>query len=166
MNTFCTVTKKHRFVAFFLSGCQMRNRVSPVAMVAFVLLCWQASTARAQLAGTARLGVFTRASDAEVSGRVVPVNSAMVVSLAMQPDSSGASSNVRRHVVIGAVFASAAAVAVTIVELPKYRSQSAQSDCQSCVIVTVFAVPAVALGAVVAGWIGWITAERPHPTQQ
>jgi uncharacterized membrane protein len=111
----------------------------------------------------ARVAAFPVAPDAGVGG---PASSPIVVSPAAHEDSSGARSNVRRHVVLGAVLGIAAGVALASFEYQRYAAQSAQSDCPGCVIVAVVAVPVVGLGALLGGYLGWRSADHPHPTKQ
>ncbi len=145
----------------------MHNRCRPLAAVAFLLLCWQAPMAQAQVAGMARLGAFPVAPDAGVGGRVrSPASLPIVVLPAAHEDSSGASSNVRKHVVIGTVLGIAAGVALATFEMKTCADRSPQSDKEQCAIIVVVGVPAIGLLALVGGMLGWVSADHPHPTQQ
>ena len=140
----------------------MHIRCRPLVAVALLLLCWQASPARAQVADMARFGAFRVAPDAGVGGPVrPPASSPIVVSPAAQEDSSGARSNVRRRVVRGAVLGLAAGVALAAFEYQRYAAESAQSDCQGCVIVVLVGVPVVSLATVLGGYLGWRSADHP-----
>jgi hypothetical protein len=146
----------------------MHNKCRPLAAVAFLLLvCWPASPARAQVAGMARVGAYAVAPDVGAGGPGRSLaSSPLVVSPAVPEDSSGARSNVRRHVVVGALLGMAAAIAIASFEYSQYADHSAQSDCQSCVVVVVVGVPVVGLAALLGGYLGWRTADHPHPTTQ
>jgi hypothetical protein len=145
----------------------MHNRCRPLAAVAFLLLCWQASPAHAQVAGMARVGAFPVAPDVGVGLPVSSLaSSPLVVSPAVPEDSSGARSNVRRRVVVGALLGMAAAIAIASYEISQYADHSAQSDCQSCVVVVVVGVPVVGLAGLLGGYLGWRSADHPHPTKQ
>jgi hypothetical protein len=151
--------------SFVAIGVQMHNRCRPLAAVAFVLVCWQAAPVRAQEAGMARLGAFPVAPVADVGGPVSsPAISPTLVPPAAHQDSSGARSNVRRHVVVGAVLGMAAGLALASFEYRHYADRSAQSDCQSCAIIVVVGVPVVGLTSLLGGYLGWRSADHPHPT--
>jgi hypothetical protein len=111
----------------------------------------------------ARVAAFPVAPDASVGG---PASSPIVVSPAAHEDSSGAPSNVRRHVVLGAVLGIAAGVALASFEYQRYASRSPQSDCPACAIIVVVGVPVVGLGALLGGYLGWLSADHTHPTKQ
>ncbi|MDB4913844.1 MAG: hypothetical protein JWM95_1488 [Gemmatimonadetes bacterium] len=145
----------------------MHTRCRPVAAVAFLLACYQAAPARAQVAGMARMGAFPVAPNAADNGQVSSLaRSSIMVSPAVSEDSTGARSNVRPHVVAGALLGMAAGLALAAFEYRHYADRSAQSDCQSCVIVVVAAVPVIGLASFIGGYLGWRSADHPRPTPQ
>ncbi len=153
--------------SFFAREVRMHNRGRLLVAVAFLLLCSHASATRAQVAGTARLAAFPVASDAGVGGGVrSPASSPIVVSPAAHEDSSGASSNVRKHVVIGAVLGLAVGVALFSFEYQHCADHSAQSDRQACAVIVVVGVPVIGLAGLVGGILGRVTADPPHRVVQ
>jgi hypothetical protein len=69
-------------------------------------------------------------------------------------------------VVVGAMLGIAAGVALASIEYQRYAAHSAQSDCQSCVITVIVGVPVVGLAGVLGGYLGWRSADHPHPSKQ
>ncbi|MDB4913908.1 MAG: hypothetical protein JWM95_1552 [Gemmatimonadetes bacterium] len=145
----------------------MHNRRVPLAAVALLLVSWQASPVGAQVAGMARVGAFAIAPLAGAGGPIsAPASSPLMVLPGAHRDSSGERSNVKRRVVLGAVIGIAATVALASFAVQRYAAHSAQSDCQECVITTIVAVPVVGLGGLLGGYLGWRSADHPHPTTQ
>ena len=138
-----------------------------MAAVALLLVVWQASPARAQVAGLARVGAVPVAPDAGVGGPVsLSASSPIVVSPAAHEDSSAARSNVRQHVVLGALLGFAAGVALESFAYQRCAAHSPQSDRQACAIIVVVGVPVVGLASFLGGYVGWRTVDHPHATQQ